>query len=250
MNSLREVADFVADTPSGFSMSSVGDGVPVLSVEERTSMRAMIGGFQRLPPVTLDAEIVGGTILQAGLVAVRIHSTKGATRRTTFTVLLPTGAPEPALTTQDIRGHFEGVLSLGSFGFGQWELRVTRTGTGPLTLVKSLRFSVRGPAGSPPPPPVKPPALPASVTCQAEMDLDEPSYGGMTGVRIFGGGFQVGESVDILEGQGVAATTKAVDFGHYSVSFGVANATPPRLHKYRALGRTNGRTSNEAGFTV
>ena len=249
MKSLREVAEFVAETPSGFSMRSVGDSVPALSGEERTSLRAMIAGLQRLPPVTLDAEIVGGPHLKSGVVSVRVHPTKGATRRTTYTVFLPTGAQEPALTTQDIRGHFEGVLTLGSFGSGRWELRVTRTGTGPIRLDKTLPFSVTAPPG-PPPPVVKPPPPPAAVTCQAEMDLDEPGFGGVTGVRIFGGGFQVGEPVEIIEGQNLAATTKAVAFGQYSVRIGVLQATPPVLHRYRAHGRTNGKTSNEAGFTV
>ena len=69
MNSLRAITDFVGlSGPNRFegvvagriilepTMRSVGLTVPLLNTQERTSMRAMIEGLQRLPPISLEAE--------------------------------------------------------------------------------------------------------------------------------------------------------------------------------------------------
>ena len=88
------------------------------------------------------------------------------------------------------------------------------------------------------------------VTCNAELDGNQPGFGGITGMRIFGGGFLANEPVDIIEREQVAATTKADSFGGYSVHLSVLNGQFPTPHVVRAQGESSGRVSNNAGFTV
>jgi hypothetical protein len=95
------------------------------------------------------------------------------------------------------------------------------------------------------------PGSPPAATCGAELDLDNPSFGGFTNMRIFGGGFQPSEVVDIIDQGGqVAASTQADTFGGYSVHLSVPHGLFPTPHTVHAHGESSGRTSNDAGFTV
>lgn len=103
----------------------------------------------------------------------------------------------------------------------------------------------------PPNPPHGPtPPNPPIVTCSAEMDLGDPGFGGVTNMRIFGGGFVPSEIVDIIESGEVARSASADTFGNYSVKMGVLKGTFPTAHTVHAHGESSGRTSNNAGFTV
>jgi hypothetical protein len=82
------------------------------------------------------------------------------------------------------------------------------------------------------------------------LDLSQPGFGGITGMRIFGGGFLSLEVVDIIELGQVAASTHADTFGGYSVHISVLNGLYPTPHTVHAHGQSSGRTSNDAGFTV
>jgi hypothetical protein len=110
---------------------------------------------------------------------------------------------------------------------------------------------------TPPTPPFPPvhhvtgPPLPSAATCTAELDLDQPGGGGITGVRIFGGGFVAGapgEPVDIIEAGQVVATTNADLFGQYSVHTSILEANPPVDHTFHAKGEMSGRISNDTVF--
>jgi hypothetical protein len=82
------------------------------------------------------------------------------------------------------------------------------------------------------------------------LDLSQPGSGGITGMRIFGGGFLPSEVVDIIELEQVAATTNADTFGGFSVHLSVLSSLFPTAHTVHAHGESSGRTSNNAGFTV
>jgi hypothetical protein len=117
----------------------------------------------------------------------------------------------------------------------------------PLSLRTLMRVIVQTPVdvaigGHLPPPHL--------ATCGVELDLDQPGGGGIVGIRVFGGGFVPAESVDILEGAEVAATTKADGFGSYSVHMSILSAQFPTLHTFHAHANGSGRTSNNAGFTA
>jgi hypothetical protein len=82
------------------------------------------------------------------------------------------------------------------------------------------------------------------------LDLSQPGSGGITGMRIFGGGFLPSEVVDIIELGQVSATTNADTFGGFSVHLSVLSSLFPTAHTVHAHGESSGRTSNNAGFTV
>jgi hypothetical protein len=122
----------------------------------------------------------------------------------------------------------------------------------PAAVVQALAAQ-NPPHRPPPPPPEHQTPLPGSspaATCGAELDLDDPGFGGITNMRIFGGGFQPSEVVNIIEKEQVAASTQADTFGLYSVHLGVPHGPFPTPHTVHAHGVSSGRTSNDAGFAV
>ncbi len=106
------------------------------------------------------------------------------------------------------------------------------------------------PPPPPPPTPHPPPAPQINVTCGVELDLDQPGSGGVTGMRVFGGGFVFPEMVDIIQQGEVAASGPVDTMGGYSIHMSVLDSTPPSLRSVHAHGQSSGRTSNEAGFMV
>jgi hypothetical protein len=107
------------------------------------------------------------------------------------------------------------------------------------------------PAQTPPPSHQTPPVgNPPMVTCNAELDLANPGSGGITNIRIFGGGFVASEIVNIIEFEQIATAVPADTLGGYSITMGVLHGLVPTGHIVRAHGTFSGRTSNNAGFTV
>ncbi|MDQ1469747.1 MAG: hypothetical protein QOJ99_1227 [Bryobacterales bacterium] len=112
------------------------------------------------------------------------------------------------------------------------------------------------PSNPPPTPPSKPPSSPsgpsqpAAATCGVGIDPDQPGFGGIAGMRIFGSGFLPSETIDILEGGQEVATTQADSLGFFKVHVSFVTALLPIHHTVHAHGRSSGRTSNDAGFTV
>jgi hypothetical protein len=122
----------------------------------------------------------------------------------------------------------------------------------PAAVVQALAAE-RAPQPHPTPPPVHQTPLPQSpppATCSAELDLSQPGSGGVTGMRIFGGGFLPTEVVEIIEQGQVIASTDADTFGLYSVHVSYLSGLYPTPHIVHAHGERSGRTSNDAGFTV
>jgi hypothetical protein len=122
----------------------------------------------------------------------------------------------------------------------------------PAAVVQALA-AANAPRPTPAPPPAHQtpqPGSPPAATCGAELDLSQPGSGGITNMRIFGGGFLPQEVVNIIEQGQVAASTRADTFGRYSVNLSVLHGLFPTPHTVHAHGESSGRTSNDAGFTV
>lgn len=123
----------------------------------------------------------------------------------------------------------------------------------PAQVLAALAAQHAPPPHAPPPPPrheVPTPGNPPLVTCSAEIDGRNPGSGGITNMRIFGGGFLPGETVNVIEFEAIAMTPQADGLGGYSVTMGVLHGQFPQAHVVRAHGTLSNRTSNNAGFTV
>jgi hypothetical protein len=180
MNTLREIVAFTGVTGlAGVhvgepfrtpSIRSVARIVPLLSGSERTSMLAMIRGLQKLPPISLEAEIEGEISAETPFrPAIRVHPSDGVILETRINffrgaVELPVGGGKGDLAQggEEVlpNGNIKGVET--QFGDpGVYFAVVTRTGitnVGVTVLEKKLGFSVRAKQSPPvdPPPPVPP----------------------------------------------------------------------------------------------
>lgn len=266
MNTLEELVQFTAVTSDaglqkGYphrqaSLRAIGDIVPLLSSDERRSMGAMALALERLPPISLVAKIIGNNWGPPPFAPkFSIQPSAGVVLETVINYF-SNGAylalPEPGLYGgQEVLPDGQVVAPVVFRDPGVVVAIVTRRGitsTGATVLEQQLSFDVRV---TPPPGGHTPPVVqPLAVTCSAEYDLAEPGGGGIEGVRIYGAGFVYPEMIDILEGGEVAATTKADGFGMYSVHLGVLVSRFPVEHVFHAHGRSSGRTSNNAGYTV
>lgn len=265
MRSLQELVAFTGVTTTAgerigkpirrASMRASGDMVSLLSDADRHSMRALALALQRLPSISLDAEIVGDAFGKAPFLPdIRIQPSGGAVVETVLNYF----QGDRNVTVFDNGGLADGaeVLPDGRIRFplqfgdpGPYVAVVTRIGItsdGVTALTKRLPFSV----ASPPPPPPPPPPPQQSVTCGVELDLDQPGFGGIEGVRVFGAGFVAGEGIDVLEGKDVAATTAADALGMYKVHIGLTKSRLPVQHVFHTRGQGSGRISNDAGYTV
>jgi len=123
----------------------------------------------------------------------------------------------------------------------------------PAAVLEALAVQHAPPRPVPAPPPphqVPPPGSQPMVTCSAEMDLANPGFGGITNIRVFGGGFVASEVVNVIEFEQIQTTTVADTLGSYSVTMGVFRGQFPTSHTVRTHGSASGRTSNNAGYTV
>jgi hypothetical protein len=265
MNSLREITDFVGlSGPNRFqgppgtpikdpTMRSVGLMVPLLSSQEKTNMRVMIQGLQRLPPISLEVDTADTEGEIPLLPKIHVHASGGAILRTSLglftkgtTVLLGNRTEVPNTETVGTVGTVAAV--------GNYVIEVRRTGipnTGITTLLKLVdvvampgRGGGTGTGGTgtggtgtggPPTP-----------TCAVQQG--QPSFGTNTAnVRVSGAGFLAGEDVQILDQEGtIETTTKADGIGRYDAEFSVIRGH----YVFHAHGQKSGRISNSAGITV
>ena len=269
MHTLREIVNFTGVTSDAgqrvgeplrrATMRSAASMVPLLSNSERTSMRAMIVALQHLPSISLTAELVGASSGEVPFAPdIHVQPSGGAVVETVVKFFfggreLPNPDPfHPLVNGREFAPN--GLFSSESFDDpGPYVAVVRRTGitnVGITVLEQRLNFAVTAPAPPPPPPPPPPPhPLPVPVTCQAELAPDQPG-GEIKNMRIFGGGFQYPETVEIIEGAQILATTQADQFGMYSVTRGFPEARLPVDHTVHAHGQMSGRISTDAGFTV
>jgi hypothetical protein len=169
MNTLREILEFVglsgpkkffpAPGNTGFTdptMRTVGLQVPVLTNDQRSSMRAMILGLQNLPRIGLEAETenTAGEVPFKGIV--HMHSSTG--------VVLETGvglfrSGKLVGTIVKIPGSSADDKAFEVVDPGSYVLEVTRTGipgTGITTLRKTFDIFAKAKPQPPPPPPKEP----------------------------------------------------------------------------------------------
>ena len=104
VNSLREISAFVGVQPR--SMRGVGDLIPILSDDAKTSMRSMIRELQSLPDITLEAEAVGNRFGDAPFrPTFRIHPSLGAVTKTEI-ILFANGAQPDLFSIVGNSGDF------------------------------------------------------------------------------------------------------------------------------------------------
>jgi hypothetical protein len=156
VHSLQGISAFVGMHP--LSMHGVGDLIPILSADAKTSMQAMIRELQSLPAITLEAESVGDRFGNAPFrPTFRIHPSPGAVTKTEI-VLFANGAQPDLISTVGNSGEFS-PFTLTIPGIFLVEIR--RTGvqsTGVVSLnthfqVETLQALV------PSPPPLVPPLI-------------------------------------------------------------------------------------------
>jgi hypothetical protein len=86
----------------------------------------------------------------------------------------------------------------------------------------------------------------ATPTCSVE---SVAVVGGTDTVRIYGGGFTDGETINITKDESYATHTTADALGGYTVQLAVYRQSPPREIVFQAHGASSGKTSNKAGYT-
>ena len=171
MNTLREIGEFVGlgnATPSHpgklireqITMRSVSHNVPVLNNTERTSMRAMILGLQKLPPISLEAEAedtIGDVPLEPIL---HIHPSQGVILETNL-ALIRNGQELLAKSEQGNGPDRPDFFTVGDPG--SYLCEVTRIGipnTGVTTLKKIFEIIARAKLTPPvPDSPIIPPEI-------------------------------------------------------------------------------------------
>jgi hypothetical protein len=154
VNSLQEISAFVGMQP--LSMHGVGDLIPVLGANAKTSMQAMIRELQSLPAITLDAEAVGNRFGDAPFrPTFRIHPSPGAVTKTEI-ILFANGAQPDLISIVGNAGDFTPfTLTIP----GIFLLEIRRTGvqsTGVVVLTKNFHIETVQPPQPPPPPLVHP----------------------------------------------------------------------------------------------
>jgi hypothetical protein len=151
VNSLQEISAFVGMQP--LSMHGVGDLIPILGGDAKTSMQAMIRELQSLPAITLEAEAVGNRFGDAPFrPTFRIHPSAGAVTKTEI-ILFANGAQPDLISIVGNSGDFTPfTLTIPGIFF----LQIRRTGvqsTGVVILNKNFHIETVQP---PPPPLVHP----------------------------------------------------------------------------------------------
>lgn len=205
MNTLRQVLEFVGLSGpqkfvprlgnSGFSdptMRTVVLQVPLLSNDERFSLRAMIGGMQRLPPISLEAEAEASAGEVPFIPAVHVHSTNGVILETTGAI---SQNGVSLLAPSVNHGAADISLVIGQLNEpGSYQFEVTRVGI-PSTGITTLRktFEVVAKAHPAPPPPPTPDPDSPSIAVQSKGDGS---------FVVSGSGFLPNAPVFILVGDG------------------------------------------------
>jgi hypothetical protein len=185
MNSLREIVKFVSlDQDHLGSMRGVPNFVPVLSGNERVSMRAMINALLHLPPISLEAEAANTSGQVPLLTTVTVHPSAGVILETTMIVTQNGRVVGGPMT-------FPNQLEDSSFNAvvpGQYIINVSRVGvpsTGITTMQKNFTINALPHPVTPPPP--TPPII-----------IVTSSGAGQSSVfTIFGSGFLANANVGI-----------------------------------------------------
>jgi hypothetical protein len=159
MNSLRDIGNFVGipqGSASHLNQSSIGmrlaaQLVPTLTGNQRTSMRAMISALPNLPPVTLDAQIVGPSSGEDSFQPlIRIAPSNCAIIQTLVVSNL-LGTIRFVRDLGSASGDFKPTLPLSP---GSWIIQVDRNGVGNSGFVRlpvmPFEITVRPKPGSPP----------------------------------------------------------------------------------------------------
>jgi hypothetical protein len=154
VNSLQEISAFVG--MQSVSMHGVGDLIPILSDDAKTSMQAMIRELQSLPAITLEAEPVGDGFGNAPFrPTFRIHPSPGAVTKTEI-ILFGKGAQPDLISIVGNSGDFTPfTLTIP----GIFLLEIRRTGvqsTGVVSLNTGFHIETVQPPVPPPPPLVHP----------------------------------------------------------------------------------------------
>lgn len=138
------------------SMRGVGDLIPILSADAKTSMQAQIRELQSLPDITLEAEAVGDRFGDAPFrPTFRIQPSPGAVTKTEM-ILFANGAQPELISIVGNSGDFTPfTLTIP----GIFVLRIRRTGVqsaGVAILNKDFHIETVQPPPPPPPPLVHP----------------------------------------------------------------------------------------------
>jgi hypothetical protein len=165
--------------PAPITMHAIARNLsPMLSASEQKSLRAMLHALPRLPPITLDANIVGNFVGEAPYQpTVHVVPSNGAVLSTGLTVFL---GLDGAHTTRQVPvfqdvpnapGDTRLTTQFATFGTSTegYVLRVTRAGvqsSGLVILTKDLFFRVNLPAQPHPsgPTPTPPPPVPTPAS--------------------------------------------------------------------------------------
>ena len=132
---------------------------PVSTVQQRSSMRAMIALLQTLPPISLEAQLLNPGGREPYAPVIRVTSSPGLVISTRIHFI---ESGREFSRSQNF-GAAGGDFSPTQLGPGQWELVVGHAGisnTGYTKLSKSFRTTVtRDEPSPPPPPPPTPPRI-------------------------------------------------------------------------------------------
>lgn len=154
MNSLQEISAFVGMQP--LSMHGVGDLIPGLGDDARTSMQAMIRELQLLPDITLEAEAVGDRFGDAPFrPTFRILPSVGAVTKTEILIFANGAQPDLSAIVGNAGDFAPFTLTIPGIFF----LQIRRTGvqsTGVVVLTRNFHIETVQPPGPPPPPLVHP----------------------------------------------------------------------------------------------
>ena len=150
MNSLRQIAQFVGMEHVG-DMRGVPNFVPILSGNERTSLRAMIKALESLPSITLEADAKNTSGEVPFQTTLTIHPSPGVIHSTTSIVTQNgrvVGGPS-SQPNQETETSFEAISP------GQYIFNITRIGvshTGVTTLQKNFNINASSHVVPPTPP--------------------------------------------------------------------------------------------------
>ena len=154
MDSLKQVSAFIGMQP--LSMHGVGDLIPMLSADAKTSMQTMIRELQSLPAITLEADAVGDRFGDIPFrPTFRIQPSPGAVTKTEMIVFANGAQPDLVATVGDSGDFSPFTLTIP----GILVLEIRRTGVqsdGVKVLTKNFHIEPVQPPGPPPPPLIHP----------------------------------------------------------------------------------------------
>ena len=250
MRSLAELAVFVG--APGRGLRAVGDAITTLTAPGRWSLRQIAEESERLPDLTLDAQLFGQRRgKEPGRFTIRLSPTAGAVWQSWVSFVDEASG---------VAGQREAPAAGGDVAFelgpGEWRLAAHRRGVsreGAIELSRPLGVVWVEAAVRPRPddPPKKEPPPPDTPTCTV---TDERFFGqGMVEVKVSGLGFTPGEKVSIVvDGSPTTTATAIGGQGTYSAEVSLTVVPPGEdkvKHTFVAKGE-GGKVSNTAYYTT